>query len=104
MHLVGRGRHKHAYLSGYPEVSGILVVLLIPQRNSMLKDSLRMPLVEVALVFTGICFVSFSLIAYSSGRTELPQESATTVCCCGSGSLNHNSTGTLRSCLNKKEQ
>lgn len=54
----------------------------------MLEDSLKMPLVEVALVFTGI-FVLFSLIAYSSGRTELPQEeSATTVCLCGSGSLN----------------
>lgn len=43
------------------------------KRNSMLKDSLRMPLVEVALVFTGICSVLVSLIAYSSSRTELPQ-------------------------------
>lgn len=58
----GRRRHKHAYLSGYPEVSGIPVVLLIPQRNSRLKESLRMPLVEIALVFTGICFVFLLLI------------------------------------------
>lgn len=51
-------RHKHAYPSGYPELSGIPSSIAYSTKgNSMLQALLRMPLVEDALVFTAICFV-----------------------------------------------